>query len=233
MVNKHLKMSHHIIFPAWLLLLFFLGCGSSEQPFFDLNSSGNSAAPTTRLLFLLQDSALPDSEVSTLVLEESEIPDGSLYLNISQTTADSNFFQLEIKAKNLVGIYDTPLQIVFDPSFLQPQLSDERLQLIEGPESSRLRKGFEPIEGFPKLVSLLGAAHPSDSSRLLLSQSLLVDLGSFQEYNGTLFSLSMRVLTPNPFRTIIGIDLSASDVFDKDGNALTIQYFGGILTREI
>jgi|SaaInl4_135m_RNA_FD_contig_31_562064_length_740_multi_4_in_0_out_0_1 hypothetical protein len=214
-------------------LIFWVGCKSSEQPFFDLGAGGASAAPTSNLVFLLQDTALPDSTSSTLVLEEADVPQGSLYLAVSQTAADSSFFQLEVKAKGMRGVYDTPLTISYDPSLLDPQGTGDVVQIQEGPESSRLRKEFEPIPGFPRLVSLLAAKHPADPSKIVLSQSLLVDLGTGQEYSGTLFSLNMRVLASTAFRTVIGIDLGTSEALDHNGTSIPTEYFGGILTREI
>ena len=229
METQHLNS---VLFLLSLLIFGLCGCTSKEQPFFKLQAEGGSVAPTKNLLFLIQDSASPSSINSTLVLEESKIPDGSLYLDITQGSADSSLFQLNIKAKNLVGVYDTPLTIEYDPSFVEPELSAGYLQLTEGPQVSRLRKAVEPSPQAPRVLSLIGARHPNDNKRLVLAHSLLTDIG-LQTYTGTLFTISMKALSSGPFRTIIGIDLVGSELYDQSGSRIPASFFGGILTREL
>lgn len=225
---------HRSFFLTLLFWIFFsCGCTSKEQPFFTLQTDEKSAAPSKSLLFLIQDSATPSSINSTLILEENKIPDGSLYLDITQISADSTLFQLNVKAKNLIGIYDTPMTIVFDPSFVEPELANGSLQLTEGSELSRLRKSFGSNSRAQRIVALKGSLHPSDSKRLIVAHSLLENIGLSQVYTGTLFSISMRVLTPGTFRTIIGIDLVGTELYDRSGKRLTSNFYGGILTKEL
>ncbi|MCJ8344499.1 hypothetical protein MJH12_03085 [bacterium] len=208
-----------------ILLLLLAGCGVKDQPFYDLQQTPVTSTSNV-IQFTVLDEALPNTQ-SSFVLQNDQIPNNSLYLNINQLSPNSRFVHLEIHVKNVIGIYDTPFTLSYNPNVIRIIDSSEEVEIIEGPQNSRLRK-FLPSNS----VVFVGKNDPQTLGLYHFSQSLLSNLGTAQNYNGLIVSIPVEILSPGDFSTILGFINSRSNILDKNGNPLDTQFFGGEITRD-
>lgn len=216
--------NHHRNIFLFIFFVIFAGCGVKDQPFYDLKqtpivSQSNSVVYTTL------DEALPSSN-SSFVLQDQQIPNNSLYMNVNQLSPNSRFMHLDIYVKNVVGIYDTPFTLSYNPNIIRLIDSSAEVEIIEGPQESRLRK-FLPSNS----IVFVGKNDPNTSGLYHFSQSLIANIGTAQNYNGIIVSIPIEVIAPGDFSTIIGFINSRSNVLDKNGNPLDTQFFGGQISR--
>ncbi len=233
LTETSLRIDALILIRIGILIVAILGgCQSSDQPLFDLKAEDSSLSES-KILWALRSTALPPDTDTSQGLEEADLPAGSLYLMVVPDPFDSNLFRVDVKAQNLTGIYDTPMTLAYDPSLVEVLDSNSGVQIVEGSPESRLRKEFEPGLGLTRLSVLLAAKDPDRSGRIIISQSLLVDLGRNQNYQGSLFSIPMRILSVSNFKTTLGFEISSSQVLDRDGASLEVTLFGGTMTRNL
>ncbi|MCO4784042.1 MAG: hypothetical protein KC646_17065 [Candidatus Cloacimonetes bacterium] len=210
-----------------LLLLFFAvlaGCGVKDQPFYELNQTP-PVSQSNSVVYSVLDEALPNTS-SSFILASNQIPNNSVYMNINQLSPNSRFMHLDVYVKNVVGIYDTPFTLTYNPNIIRLIDSSADVEIIEGPQESRLRK-FLPSNS----VVFVGKKDPAISGLYHFSQSLIANLGTAQNYNGLLVSIPIEVIAPGDFSTIIGFINSRSNILDKNGNPLDTQFFGGEISR--
>jgi hypothetical protein len=213
-------------------LLVLCGCKSTDPPIFDLKAEEPTASET-KIQWTLRGTALPTDTDTSQGLEESSLPLGSLYLMVVPDPFDASLFRVDVRAQNLRGVYDTPMTIAYDPTVIEVLNANPGVQILEGPPSSRLRKELEPGLGLTRLSILLAAKDPERTGRILISQSLLVDLGTNQVYQGNLFSIPMRILSVSGFKTTLGFEISSSQVLNREGVTLEVPFFGGTMTRSL
>lgn len=211
-----------------LSAIFFLGCNATDKPLFDLPTIAQTSTNQARIEFRIGQEALPSDNLSSFVITESELPDNSVYMTISQVNPQSSYFLLNVNVKNIIGIYDLALVVNYNPNLIDFEFSSTNNTLIEGPLQSRLRK-FLPED----LMTLLVVPNPNEVGQIIISHSLLQDLGESQKYNGLLFSIPFQAIAPGSFNTPIGFSIGTSDVINRDGNPMDIQFFGGTILHEI
>ena len=211
-----------------LILLFLVGCKPSDNPIFNLPKNLEPEQSTQGLDIKIRQESSPNDTDTTFILAEEDLPDDSLYFSISQNSFNSSSFQLNVKVKQIIGMYDVPITIEYDPSILEFQFNTTSNSLIEGPIESRLRK-FLPRN----LITLLSSPNPQKSGQIVISHSLLVDLGLNQSYSGTLFSVPFRIIAPGNLKTSIGFIPSSSDILNRDGDSINVQFYGGTIIRSL
>ncbi|PCJ16400.1 MAG: hypothetical protein COB02_16170 [Candidatus Cloacimonadota bacterium] len=217
------KQHRNII--IFLLFTLFAGCGVKDQPFFDLNQA--PVINTSNIIqFSILDEAMPN-KLNSFVLQKDQIPNNSIYLNINQLSPNSRFVHLDVYVKNIIGIYDSPFSINYNPNIIKIIDSSDEVEIIEGPQESRLRK-FLPSNS----VVFIGKNDNNTQGLYHFSQSLLSNLGTAQNYNGLIVSIPLEILSPADFTTIIGFINARSSVLDKNGNPLDTQFFGGEISRK-
>lgn len=209
-----------------LISILFIGCTASDKPIFNLPSSSDNNLNNSRFKFAISQEALPTNLNDSLIVESSDLPDNSVYFSISQGNKAVANFVLNVHVKKVVGIHDIVLGIKFDPALLRFQFNSSESSLIEGPATSRLRK-FLP----DTLMSLLAVTNPKNSGEILISNNLFEDLGLSQTYQGILFSIPFQAIAPGNFKTAIGFTTASSDIIDRDGNVMDMQFFGGTITQ--
>lgn len=209
-----------------LISIIFLGCKPSDNPIFKLPNDLNSTLNQQRLNIDIRQEARPNDTDTTFILAETDLPNESMYFSLSQNSFNSSSFHLHIKVKQITGIYDVPITIEYDPNILEFQFNSQENSLIEGPIDSRLRK-FLP----QSLMILLSSPNPHKPGQIVISNSLVEDIGISQNYNGTLFSIPFRAIVPGNFKTTVGFIPSNSDVLDRDGESINIQFYGGTITH--
>ena len=211
-----------------LISVILAGCKPSDNPIFNLPTETNTNQDQKRIILQIREESRPDDTNTTFILSESDLPNDAMFFSITQNSFDSPSFLLNINVKDVTGIYDTPITIEYDPSILQFQFNDSSNSLIEGPISSRLRK-FLP----QNLITLLSTPDPQNPGQIVISHSLLEDLGLNQRYAGTFFSIPFRAIAPGDFKTSIGFISGKSDILDRNGDSINIQFYGGTITQTL
>ena len=209
-----------------LISIIFVGCKPSDNPIFKLPNEPSSTPNEQRLSIDIRQEARPNDSDTTFILAETDLPDESMYFALSENSFNSSSFQLHIKVKQVTGIYDVPITIEYDPNILEFQFNSHENSLIEGPIESRLRK-FLPRN----LMTLLSSPDPQKSGQIVISHSLLEDIGLSQNYSGILFSIPFRAIAPGNFKTSVGFIPSNSDILNRDGDSINIQFYGGTITH--
>lgn len=216
---------HHRNILIFIFFLVLAGCGVKDQPFYDLKQTP-TVNQSNSVIYTTLDEALPNTN-SSFVLTNNQIPNNSIYMNINQLSPNSRFMHLDVYVKNVIGIYDTPFTLTYNPNIVRLIDSSLEVEIIEGPQESRLRK-FLPSNS----VVFVGKNDPSTLGLYHFSQSLISNLGTAQNYNGLIVSIPIEVIAPGDFDTIIGFVNSRSNVLDKNGNPLDTQFFGGEISRK-
>ncbi len=211
-----------------LTLVLLMGCKPSDNPVFKLNKKIETEQIQQQLALQIREESMPEDTDTTFILSESDLPSNAIYFSITQNSFDSPSFLLNINIKDISGIYDTPITIEYDPSILQFQFNENSNSLIEGPIASRLRK-FLP----ENLMTLLITPDPQNLGQLVISHSILEDLGLNQQYSGILFSIPFRAIAPADFKTSIGFLSGRSDILNRNGESINIQFYGGTITRTL
>ena len=211
-----------------VISIFFLGCKPSDNPIFKLPSNVTGEQNQQRLILQIRQESRPTDTDTRFTLSEADLPNDSMYISLNQSGFGSKSFQINVKVKEISGIYDTPITIEYDPSIIEFQFTSSDNSLIEGPIESRLRK-FLP----QNLTTLLSSPNSNNPGQIIISHSLLEDLGANQNYRGTLFSIPFRAIAPGNFKTSIGFIPSNSDILDRNGDSMNIQFYGGTITQNL
>ena len=211
-----------------LISIIFVGCKPSDNPTFTLPEGQTPEQTAQRLSIKIRQESRPNDTDTTFTLVDADLPNESMYFSISQNGFNSSSFQLNVNVKQITGIYDLPITIEYDPSILEFQFNSNTNSLIEGPIESRLRK-FLP----QNLMTLLSSPDPENQGQIVISHSLLEDLGLSQSYSGILFSIPFRAIAPGDFKTSIGFIPSNSDVLNREGESINIQFYGGTIIQNL
>jgi len=217
------KLLHKLLI---VLVLLFSGCAPSDKPIFNLPTNIPVQEENRGINFFIRDLAAPVDTNTDFVLGETDLPDGSVYFSITQAANQSVNFLLDIRFKNITGVYDMPLVITYDPNSVAIDTSNPQQAVIDGPVASRLRRFLDP-----QFTTLLGVNHPTQAGRFLVHQSIMEDLGTSQNYNGTIVSIPMRSLIPRDFKATFGFDIANSRLLDKTGSSINVRFFGGTMQR--
>lgn len=229
MENKLLnKYACFITLTKCLLLftmLFCFGCSPSQQSPYEFKELP-PVETTDKFSLALQAESLPVEADPLSPISVNDLPDNSIYLSVAVPSQNSTAFQINVNVKNLSGVYDIPLTLRFNPNLISIGDSGSQNGPILG---SVFTSKSNIINGN---ISIAGENDQQTSGDYFVSINLYKYIGENQNFSGTIASFFCQSLTPTLYDSPLGFVIDHSKILDKDGNFLSVNFYGGTLSQK-